>query len=640
MTRLAAIVLFVLFFNVFLFHPWGSTAVVMQRIGFLTLLLALFHHTVFQPVSRSRSRMYIAVLGATCVGLITRASPFPTVLLHALSLAALLFFVYEYAVTTHTIRSLLEVCLIPLRTGFEYLNGGVRLLGTVFAAREKQAAASSAFSPYRRIVQSLLVGVILGLPAVFVLTALFSNADPVFAKFMEQSTRWLQNLLNADTWERFLTRTIFSVVLFGILSPLLYFVRKPREASVPSFARYRWTTELTVALSMIAVTVGMFLAVQWPYVFVNVPLETDLSRFGVATYSEYVMRGFFELVVASFFLYGVLWVVHILTREQPMQHRRFLRFTQAVVLILFAILIVSVFRRVYLYQMHHGWSLARIYGSFGLLWISILTMTFAGRLIRQQRWVTIEMTATAAIFLCAGLWNAEAFIVRTHPPTVNKRIDYVYLSRMSPDGKDGWAHAYSYAQRVLLSETLTQQHLLDRDDRRNIAYAGSIVNNLTEEYDRLISIYGSPEERTAYYHAMLLPLAGRPNGEYASEAAKLLSLSENGSIDEKTLYNRLNHYRYWQSVVFHPQSKGNYHFYGLMYPEQIHLKTYPNRLEHMFLWNYADTQAYQMLKKEIQPEELARLQQAFYTLYDKIVSQSESEWDYEHDLSFRSPFLE
>ncbi len=639
MMRFGAVLLFILFFNLFLFYPWGPVAHVSQRIGFLVLLLALFHRTIFHASSINGTLTYIAVLGISCIGLILRSSSFPTFLLHATSLVTLLLFLYEYTVTTYAIRSLMELCLIPLRTGFEYLNSVVRILAAAFAAKESRQTASSTRSPYRHMARSLLVGILLGLPAVFILSALFSSADPIFGKFIEQSTRWLQNLLNADTWERLIARAVLSFVLFGMLAPLLYFVRKPVTSSLPYFARYQWTTELTVALCMIAITVGTFLVIQWPYVFVNVPFETDLSQFGVATYSEYVTKGFFELVAASFFLYGVLWIVHILTREQPMRDRQILRIMQAGILALFVLLIISVFRRVYLYQSYHGWSLARIYGSFGLLWISVLTTTFAGRLITQRRWVTIEIGATAFLILFAGLWNAEQFIVRTHPPTVNKRIDYVYLSRLSADGTEGWQQAYTYAQTTLLSESMTQKEVLDADDRRNIAYAGTIVSNLTREYDRLISIYGSDEERTAYYEAMLRPFFVRPKDFNAAEGAQLLRSLETASIDHTAIRNRLYPNRWWEEVVFETPAMSLFYFYSVQ-PVDTSRQPLPDGLGQLFLWNRADAHAYQMLKKDIGPVQLAALQEAFYLHYDRILTQPENEREYEHDLSFRSPFLE
>lgn len=65
-------------------------------------------------------------------------------------------------------------------------------------------------------------------------------------------------------------------------------------------------TEIAVLLGLVTVVLGSFLIVEFPYVFANVA-ETSLSKFGVATYSEYVKRGFFEFLLVSVIVYGVLW---------------------------------------------------------------------------------------------------------------------------------------------------------------------------------------------------------------------------------------------------------------------------------------------------------------------------------------------
>jgi len=74
--------------------------------------------------------------------------------------------------------------------------------------------------------------------------------------------------------------------------------------------------EVTVVMVITTIVLGSFLIVQWPYVFVTVAYETDLSLFGVATYSEYVRRGFIELLMATIWVYGLVWLGLIAMRNK------------------------------------------------------------------------------------------------------------------------------------------------------------------------------------------------------------------------------------------------------------------------------------------------------------------------------------
>jgi hypothetical protein len=123
-------------------------------------------------------------------------------------------------------------------------------------------------------------------------------------------------------------------------------------------------------MTLVGITVGAFLIVQWPYIFAHVAAETDLSQFGVATYSEYVKRGFIELLFISGILYSLLWVGLLTLRSKKEKTFHALQIIQSGVIVLFSIFLLSIARRILLYWDLHGLSLIRIYGGVFLLWIA------------------------------------------------------------------------------------------------------------------------------------------------------------------------------------------------------------------------------------------------------------------------------
>jgi len=202
-------------------------------------------------------------------------------------------------------------------------------------------------------------------------------------------------------------------------------------------------------MGSVASVLLLFLVIQWPYVFAHVAAEADLSKFGVATYSEYVKRGFNEFLMVAVILYSLLWMGLTAYRSHPHKEGKVLFVIQTIAAGLFLLFIVSVLRRILLYWDLHGLSLIRVYGGLFLVMVFALTTTLYLRHISKIRFIGIELGSITVFILILGLWNQEAFIISNHPPTVNNLVDYVYLSRLSADGIDGWVESYRFAAQNL-----------------------------------------------------------------------------------------------------------------------------------------------------------------------------------------------
>ena len=142
---------------------------------------------------------------------------------------------------------------------------------------------------------------------------------------------------------------------------------------------------------MVTVVLGLFLTVQWPYVFVNVAKETDLSQFGVATYSEYVTRGFGELIAVVGLLWVVSWMAILTYKYTSPGMQKALQILHTILGLELVLFIVSIFRRVWLYQQYHGQTLSRIYGLAFLIWLSGMLVSQALRYVRRSGLVTLEI---------------------------------------------------------------------------------------------------------------------------------------------------------------------------------------------------------------------------------------------------------
>ena len=321
----------------------------------------------------------------------------------------------------------------------------------------------------------------------------------------------------------------------------------------------------------------------------------------------------------------------------------------------FIIFILSIFRRVWLYQEFHGWSLIRIYGSFFLFWIFGITIFLALRHFWQRRWVFGEIFFTVFLFFIIGIFNVESFIVNNHPPTVNKKIDYIYLARMSADGYEGWEKAYEHAKSTLNKyENVNSQ--FSREELKEIAYAGIIIRELLQNHKDLTRELGTKEEMKQYLNVLLNYLKGvnaqrelyEQNNTYYQSVKNNIEEIKKQSIEDKVNLRKLIDFVYinksstkyeFNSPQFFP-SFVEIPTYGIYFRGQIKAdgKNINYSLDNFYSWNYSKNLAYKNLKEKVNYYTLLQFQTKYFNLYRRILNQSER--DYDMDVSLDSPLLD
>ncbi len=675
--KLLSLLLFILFCNLFFFRQIGSAGFVLQIMGLFIFLLTIFHAHFPQKKQRIVLVGYIFTILLFSISIISHTSFLPSLLLRISLLFSLSLFTYMAVLGIPFVRNLLELLLSPFYNGVTYLQSiGKAFVEVITPTSLLWKTVAFKRDGQKQTLVPLVIGFIIALPVVLILISLLSSADPIFSNYITRFTSAFSHYFAKDIWNRVFSRFFLSAVLFGLLLPILYFVRK-KEISLPSLKKLSFSQQLGVVIALVAITLGAFLLIQWPYVFATVAFETDLSKFGVKTYSEYVKRGFGEFILTTFLVYGLLWVSLIIKRNLTKKGGLF-SFIQYILFFEFFVFLLSIFRRVYLYQQYHGWSLGRIYGSLVLLWIFVLTITLLLRHFQQRRLAILEVFVTTLFILFLGFFNIENFIVTVHPPTVNKRIDYVYLSRMSSDGYQGWKMAYEYAKKTLLnSPSSTPQHIFSFDDKRDIAYSGFISRQIMTNYHRLIQKYGSQLEKKTYYLALLTnqqdlssyyenklkstksnTVVSSPNGtptltptDYSLQfietrkknivrAQKMLeSCHEEMCVDSVGTIFFVNYF--FGPESYYPQELPNWFIDIQDIPKKQAVTKQEKRsvIDKIVIFNLSDYRAYEKMKKEFPIETILSFQNSYFTLYDRISSLPENERSFDIDISTTSPLL-
>ncbi len=273
-------------------------------------------------------------------------------------------------------------------------------------------------------------GLIITLPVLIAFALLLAGADPLFAAGRDA----IGNLF--ASWD-FVPRVIFFVALLVVVLGAYGYasVHRATAPAVESRQPDRWfgSTERTILLAGVAALFWLFLTVQLGYFFGNLP---RIPASGM-TFAEYVHRGFGELsVVASA---SALLIVISERYGNDDGRARTLRLLTFAVIAAVLLLLISAFRRVWLYEAAYGFTTARLYvqvylcavaAGLALLWLEVASDFDAGRLFRRAA------AAATLLFIALIYWNHEAWIARRNLDRYAStgKLDVAYLTQaLSPD---------------------------------------------------------------------------------------------------------------------------------------------------------------------------------------------------------------
>lgn len=463
-------VLFVIFINLFLFKPFWSS-------GIATLLVGLWIYTYLLLGNKTKHVYKIAtgtgiVVILASISILFVTDTIKTSLLSLVSVSST-FILYYSGLIERSFGGIFELMMIVPRLFVGYVLGCINavfsLVKVILGTKDKSRVISE-----RSYLRPLLIGVAIGLPIIALLITLLSQGDPVFAEYVHR-------LFKFELSGENVARIIISSVLFILLMPAVFAeLKRSFLTPVSLISRINWFSEVSVVLGMVTVVLGAFLVVQWPYVFVNVAKETDLSQFGVATYSEYVTRGFGELIAVVGLLWAVSWMAILTYKYTSPRMQKALQILHTILGLELVLFIVSIFRRVWLYQQYHGQTLLRIYGVAFLIWLSGMLVWQALRYIRRSGLVTVEI-AWSLLVIFGVIWIKPERIVINNPPTVNGHVDYLYMSILGFDGYEGMKFSYDWASKTL-DEANNNKEVIKREQRREVWYASWVIDNLSFYY--------------------------------------------------------------------------------------------------------------------------------------------------------------
>ncbi len=647
--KVLLVVVFTLFLNLFLYREIGPLGVGLFFLGYW-----LFISLAYLRGSNALKLKQVVLgtgmfVGLSLVGLGINSNGFVQFILGASLFLVTNFYLYLLASGKNFFDDTIEVVTVPIAATIGYVASFTRRLEDYLSGRLLGVILPGRFGlEYGRKLIPIIVGGILSLPIVFLLMGLLTSGDPIFGKEVGIFFDSLGKIFSFKFWQEPIFRVVISLVLFGAFLPIV-FMERTRKIEARFLTKFVPRTEVTVLVILVAAILGAFLVVQWPYVFAKVAKETELTKFGVATYSEYVKKGFGEFVMVAVIVYGVTRLALGILKKAP--RLGVLAVAQGVLLVEFLVFLASVFRRVYLYQEFHGWSLGRLYGGIFLVWVAALVVVLVARHLVRRELLGAEIVLTLVMVLTFGLFNAEGFLV-SRPPTVNGRVDYVYLARLGSGGNEGWVEAYRQARGVLnkeyvgeevevksgevgsqlvgpdgpvgtpkVSPIMYQAKVIGREDRREIAYSRMITKALAANYFRLVKQYGTKTENDAFEKKVREFIGKTSQGSSENEKPK-------GQVEVNE----------WLGSNWPYDSASMPQFFYLT-DEPYHKYRKYEGMNAVYNFNLQDYQAYQTVRDEVGLDNILELIEKYSDLHRRIASQPAEHKEYETDISFGGPFL-
>jgi hypothetical protein len=369
----------------------------------------------------------------------TRAEPMTVFLAHVLTL----FFMAGVVVSYRGGRWYLYSVADYISKAFQ-LMGSAITLPAIFAGETRQTQTEETSGGLRRQIIPILRGLLIALPVIVVFAALLSSADLIFAKRLND----LVELFRLENLPEYIFRGIYIIVLAYILAGVyLHAIRKSDDEKLlglenPLVKPFFGFTEAAIVLGSVVILFASFVMIQFQYFFggqANITLEGY-------TYAEYARRGFGELVTVAFFaLLLFLGLSAIVKRESAKQHNVFAGLGIALV-VLIAVMLLSAYQRLVLYEQAYGFTRLRTYTHVFLLWLGALlaVVVILDLLKRQRAFAFVALLASIGFAATLSLMNVDAFIVRNNIARTEKgfSLDVGYLASLSPDAVPALTNLY------------------------------------------------------------------------------------------------------------------------------------------------------------------------------------------------------
>jgi hypothetical protein len=265
-----------------------------------------------------------------------------------------------------------------------------------------------------------LRGVLLAAPILIILTVLLTSADLVFKQRIQSVFTWF----TLDDMGEYIFRFVYILILAYLLLSAYYFGLveskkiKKKEPSQSSSRPFLGRIEAWIILGAVNLLFLSFVILQFTYLFGG---ETNINIEGY-TYSEYAVRGYFELVAVAIITLIMFYVLALITKRETKAQRWTFSGLGVLLIGLTGIILFSAFKRLSLYEAAYGFTRLRTMTHISMFWIGLLLLAVVILEINQKmdRLAIILICFIFGFGLTVNAVNIDRFIVQQN---INRALD-------------------------------------------------------------------------------------------------------------------------------------------------------------------------------------------------------------------------
>ena len=278
---------------------------------------------------------------------------------------------------------------------------------------------------------AIVRGIFISIPILLIFILLFYSADLVFQKY-------ISNLIHFDIEFETVFR-LFLILFLTLLFGSAYRYRLvSNETEKPIAAKTSPKTlgkiESSILLGSVNALFLVFIIIQLTYLFGG---ESNISLQGF-TYSAYARKGFGELMVVAIISFLLIWITEKHVARLNQKHSPLFRIFSGALILQVIVVLISAFTRLTLYENAYGFTTARLYGYFLLIWLGLIFVLLLYKIFVDQKETTFTRLAfisTLGFLAFINFLNPDAFIAQQNIARYHQteKLDVYYLSNLSTD---------------------------------------------------------------------------------------------------------------------------------------------------------------------------------------------------------------
>jgi hypothetical protein len=308
----------------------------------------------------------------------------------------------------------------------------------------------------------ILRGLIIAIPVLAVFAALLSAADPIFGDYLEDFVE----LFKLENLPEYIFRGVYILVLSYLLTGIyIHAFTSDKDQKLigeekPWVSHFLGFPEAAIVLGSLNALFAAFVGVQFRYFFGG----QDNIKVNGYTYAEYARRGFGELVIVALFsLLLFLGLSTISKRETSRQRRTFSGLGIGLV-VLVAVMLVSAFQRLLLYENAYGFTRLRTYSHVFMVWLGVLlaAVVVLELMKRQRAFALAALLASIGFVLTMNVINVDGLIVQQN---VGRALKSSLTPEVDRNGKEVSSQLDAYYLQTLSADATPALILAHRDAR-------------------------------------------------------------------------------------------------------------------------------------------------------------------------------